>query len=86
MAETGHGKIYLVTDLVEKLHDPNFKPSYGDDLSAYPKAYHYRKGDFLNINNALPLTKPLIRSNFHETHNRFCGYAGKSTGQPGAYY
>ena len=79
IGETGHGKISLVADFVEKLHDPHFKLCYEGDLSAYPKAYHLRGGDFDKFNRSLPITKPLIRSNFFYTQSRFVGYAGKPT-------
>lgn len=76
-AVTGHGRLYLVTDFVEKLKDPHFVESYDRDIQKYPKSYALKKSDFTTILNALPETKALIRSDFNTMmHER------RSAGKP----
>ena len=53
-AVTGHGRLYLVTDFVEKIKDPHFVESYDRDIKKYPKSYALKKSDFSTLMNALP--------------------------------
>jgi len=76
-AVTGHGRLYLVTDFVEKLKDPHYIESYDRDLQKYPKSYSFKKSEFSTITNALPETKALIKSDFNTMmHER------RSAGKP----
>ena len=62
-ASEGNGRISLVTDFNEKLKNPHFNPSFVTDFNGQPKAYNFKKSDFLEITNAYPETKQVIKTN-----------------------
>ena len=62
---------------------PHFEPTFENDLKNHPRSYALKKGEFLDMLNANPETRNVIRSDFYtmkRTIDAYQGSAGKPSG------